>query len=86
MRSTVSPVVVVFKVVSWQNLIPSFPWIVPHPGAIQRKEGIKFRHLTTLKTTGKTVERIGIVILLVGDNLKKFSLEDEKDFESGFAE
>ena len=28
-----------------QNLIPSFPWIVPpalHPGAIQGKEGIKF--------------------------------------------
>ena len=60
----------------------------PPPWAIQRKEGIKFCQLTTLKTTttGETVERIGIVILLVGDNLKKFSLEDEKDFESGFAE
>ena len=34
-----------------QNLIPSFPWIVPHalhPGAIQGKEGIKFCHLATL--------------------------------------
>ena len=33
-----------------QNLIPSFPWIAPralHPGAIQRKEGIKFCHLAT---------------------------------------
>ena len=35
-----------------QNLIPSFPWIVPHtlhPGTIQGKEGIKFCHLTTLQ-------------------------------------
>ena len=34
-----------------QNMIPSFPWIVPHalhPGAIQGKEGIKFCHLATL--------------------------------------
>ena len=34
-----------------QNLIPSFPWIVPHalhPGAIQGKEGIKCYHLATL--------------------------------------
>ena len=34
-----------------QNLIPSFPWIVPHtlhPGAIQGKEGIKFCYLATL--------------------------------------
>ena len=33
-----------------QNLIPSFPWIVPHalhPGAIQGKEGIKFCRLAT---------------------------------------
>ena len=34
-----------------QNLIPSFPWIVPptlYPGAIQGKEGIKFCHLATV--------------------------------------
>ena len=33
------------KVARWQNLIPSFPWIVPHalhPGTVQGKEGIKF--------------------------------------------
>ena len=34
-----------------QNLIPSFPWIVPptlHPSPIQGMEGIKFCHLATM--------------------------------------
>ena len=50
-----------------QNLIPSFPWIVPpalHPGTIQGKEGIKSgntggggtqKHITDLPAYSDTV-------------------------------
>ena len=44
-----------------QNLIPSFPWIVPHalhPGAIQGMEGIKFCLLATLNIAPLGSERI----------------------------
>ena len=41
-----------------QNLSPSFHWNAPpalHTGAIQGKEGIKFRYLATLKGSGENL-------------------------------
>ena len=57
-----------------QNLIPSFPWIVPHPGTIQEKKGFMFGHLD-LKApatgSGSVLEEGAAVIGTLGRSVDK---------------